>query len=54
LHEVVEELKGVTSEVKIQINSVLNNLIETNNNIANKKTTSIAKGLLKLLRDYKL
>jgi hypothetical protein len=54
LHEVIEDLKGVASEVKVKINSILNNLIENSKDLVNRKTGSVVKGLLKLIRDYKL
>lgn len=54
LNSHVGELKGVSSETKVQINSVLNNLLDSHKQMEKSKIEPVVKSLLKLMQDYKL
>lgn len=54
MHSVVADMKGVSSEIKAQINSILNNLLENNRDIVGNKPHMIVRALYKLIKDEKI
>lgn len=50
----MSHLKGVSSEIKAQINSVLNNLLNNFRELNKIQIEPIVRALLKLIQDYRL